>query len=137
MSRSSIAENPRSHEVIDPEQDKAQYDRFHFAPAVRQGDLIICSGQIGAGPDGVPDTAEEEFHNAWNAVGRVLKEAGVSYNQFIEDTTFHVNVHDHLGQFMKVRDEFLSEPWTAIGTTESWRFRGLGRRYGWWRVTKR
>ena len=30
-------------------------------------------------------------------------------------------MHDHLGTFMKVRDEFVSEPWpawTAIGITE-------------------
>ena len=110
-----------SHEVIVPEQDKAQYDRFHFAPAVRTGNLIICSGQIGTGSSGIPDTAEEEFHNAWRAIGRVLKEAGADYSQIVEYTSFHVNMHDHLGQFMAIRDEYLSEPWpawTAIGTTE-------------------
>lgn len=86
----------------------------------------------------MPDTAEEEFRNAWNAAGRVLKEAGVGYNQIIEDTTFHVNMHDHLGQFMKVRDEFLSEPWSAwtVMAQLSWQFRGLGRRDGWWRVIR-
>jgi enamine deaminase RidA (YjgF/YER057c/UK114 family) len=109
-----------SHEVILPAADKAQYERFHFAPAVRANGLILCSGQIGSGPDGVPDSAEEEFRNAWRSVGRVLEEAGLSYGDIIEYTTYHVDMHDHLGTFMKVRDEFLAEPWpawTAIGTT--------------------
>ena len=108
-------------DVIVPEQDKPQYNRFHFAPAVRAGGMLICSGQIGAGPDGIPDSAEEEFRNAWNSVGRVLKEAGLSYDNIVEYTTYHVKMHDHLGDFMKVRDEFVSEPWpawTAIGITE-------------------
>jgi enamine deaminase RidA (YjgF/YER057c/UK114 family) len=108
-------------DVIVPEQDKPQYNRFHFAPAVRAGGMVVCSGQIGAGPDGIPDSAEEEFRNAWNSVGRVLKEAGLSYDNIVEYTTYHVKMHDHLGDFMKVRDEFVSEPWpawTAIGITE-------------------
>ena len=53
-------------------------------------------------------------------MGRVLKEAGLSYKHIIEYTSYHVEMHDHLGAFMKVRDEFLAEPWpawTAIGTT--------------------
>lgn len=110
-----------SYEVIVPEQDKTQYDRFHFAPAVRSGNLIICSGQLGTGPSGVPTDPEEEFRNAWNAIGRVLKEAGADYSNIVEYTSFHVDMHDHLGAFMKIRDEFLAEPWpawTAIGITE-------------------
>lgn len=110
-----------SYEVIVPEQDKTQYERFHFAPGVRTGDLIICSGQIGTGPAGIPKDPEEEFRNAWNAIGRVLAEAGADYSKIVEYTSFHVNMHDHLGAFMKVRDEFLAEPWpawSAIGTTE-------------------
>jgi enamine deaminase RidA (YjgF/YER057c/UK114 family) len=113
-------EKQMSRDVIVPESDKAQYQRFHFAPAVRTSGLIICSGQIGSGPEGVPDDAEEEFRNAWQAIGRILAEAGVGYEQIVEYTSYHVDMHDHLGAFMKVRDEFISEPWpawTAIGTT--------------------
>lgn len=110
-----------SREVIVPEQDQGQYQNFHFASAVKSSDLLLCSGQIGTGTDGIPDSAEEEFQNAWKAVGRVLKEAGLTFDDILEYTSYHVNMHDHLGKFMKVRDEFLSEPWpawTAIGITE-------------------
>jgi len=36
-------------------------------------------------------------------------------------TTYHVGLREHLDTFIKVKDEFISEPypaWTAIGVTE-------------------
>jgi enamine deaminase RidA (YjgF/YER057c/UK114 family) len=36
-------------------------------------------------------------------------------------TTYHVGLRRHLNAFVKVKDEFISEPypaWTAIGVTE-------------------
>ncbi len=110
-----------SIEVINPEAHAKTAASFHFSAAARAAGLVICSGQIGTGSDGVPETAEEEFRNAWTAVGEILKEAGLGYENIIEYTSYHVNMHDHLGKFMKVRDEFLSEPWpawTAIGCTD-------------------
>lgn len=111
-----------ARDVILPEPDKPSYDNFHFAPAVRSSGLVICSGQIGTSPDGsIPDSPEEEFRNAWAAVGRILEEAGLSYDNIVESTTYHVGLQEHLAAFMKVRDEVLSEPWpawTAIGITE-------------------
>ena len=110
-----------SRDVIVPKEDRASYDNFHFAPAVRTGDLVLLSGQIGAAGSGVPDSAEEEFRLAWQGVGRVLAAAGLGFEDLVEITTYHVNLQQHLGTFMKVKDEFVSEPWpawTAIGITE-------------------
>lgn len=111
-----------TREIILPESDRAAYEGFHFAPAVRHGNLILCSGQIGVGPDGkIPEAAEDEFRNAWQAVGRILGEADLSFDDVLEFTTFHVGLQDHLSTFMRVKDEFLVEPWpawTAIGITE-------------------
>ena len=108
-------------DVIVPKEDRASYDNFHFAPAVRTGDLVLLSGQIGAAGSGVPDSAEEEFRLAWQGVGRVLAAAGLGLEDVVEITSYHVNLQQHLGTFMKVKDEFVSEPWpawTAIGITE-------------------
>ena len=110
-----------TRDVINPESHQPTADAFHFSSAARANGIVICSGQIGTGPKGVPDTAEEEFRNAWAQIGVVLAEAGLGYENILEYTSFHVNMHDHLGTFMKVRDEFVSEPWpawTAIGCTE-------------------
>jgi enamine deaminase RidA (YjgF/YER057c/UK114 family) len=109
-----------TRDVIVPPSQQAMYDQFHFAPAVRANGLLLCSGQLGAVNGKVPESAEEEFRNAWNAIGDVLSEADLDFGHIIEYTSFHVNMHEHLGAFMKVRDEFLQAPWpawTAIGTT--------------------
>ena len=103
-------------DVIVPDSARATYDNWHFAPAVRHDDLIFFSGVIGSG-----ESAEEEFRNAWTQIGVVLEEAGLSFDNIVEYTSYHVKMHDHLGAFMKIRDEFISAPWpawTAIGCTE-------------------
>ena len=52
--------------TINPKETKNLYDQFHFSQAVRAGELLICSGQIGTGADGrVPADLAEEFRNAW------------------------------------------------------------------------
>ena len=110
-----------ARDVINPDSHQRTADSFHFSSAARANGLLICSGQIGTGPKGIPDTAQEEFRNAWTEIGVVLKEAGLDYGNIIEYTSYHVNMHDHLGDFMKVRDEFVKEPWpawTAIGCTD-------------------
>jgi len=108
--------------TINPKDSKALYDNFHFSQAVRSGELLLCSGQIGTGADGkLPADLTEEFTNAWTKVGAVLKAAGVDYSDILEYTTYHVGLQSTIGTFMKVRDQFLKEPWpawTAIGITE-------------------
>ena len=108
-------------EVVNPASHKPTADAFHFSAAAKANGLLILSGQIGANVDGSPIAAEDEFRNAWKGIGEVLAEAGKGYVDILVYTSYHVNMHDHLGAFMKVRDEFISEPWpawTAIGCTD-------------------
>jgi enamine deaminase RidA (YjgF/YER057c/UK114 family) len=108
-------------EVVNPASHKPTADAFHFSAAAKANGLLILSGQIGANVDGSAISAEDEFRNAWQGIGAVLAEAGKGYEDILEYTSYHVNMHDHLGAFMKVRDEFVSEPWpawTAIGCTD-------------------
>jgi len=107
---------------VNPTEMKWMFDRFHLSQGARIDDLLICSGVIGVGADGkVPTSAEEEFRNAWRAIGVVLEEAGLNYSHIVECTTFHVGLRQHMKTFMKVRDEFLRAPWpawTAVGISE-------------------
>ncbi len=109
-------------DLILPDSMKRTYDSFHFAPAKRHEGVVYASGQIGLGADGsVPESAEQEFRNAWEQVGVILTEAGLDYSRIIEFTSYHVGLQEHMGTFMKVKDEFVKEPypaWTAIGITE-------------------
>ena len=50
-----------------------------------------------------------------------LAEAGLSFDDVVEMTTYHVDLRKHLEAFIKVKDEHVSTPypaWTAIGVSE-------------------
>jgi len=101
---------------IVPAGSEKTYERFHFAPAYRNGDTVYVSGVIGSG-----DTAEAQFADAFTQLGAVLEAAGTSLANVVEMTSFHVDMSQHMGTFMAARDAAMSEPWpawTAIGCTE-------------------
>ena len=103
-------------DVIVPDSDRATYENWHFAPAVRHGDLVFCSGVVAQG-----ESAEDEFRNAWTAVGKVLTEAGVGYEDIIDSTLYIVDLQKNAATMAKVKDEFIKEPYPAstwIGITE-------------------
>ena len=111
-----------SIDTVVTESGRSAYKNFHFSQAVKSGGLLVCSGQIGTNPDhSIPENAEEEFRNAWQSVGEVLKEAGLVFGDIVEYTSFHVDLSKNIQSFMKARDEVLNAPWpawTAIGITE-------------------
>jgi enamine deaminase RidA (YjgF/YER057c/UK114 family) len=99
-----------------PDGSQASYERFHFAPAYRVGDTVYVSGVIGAG-----ESLEDEFTNAFESIATVLDAAGFSLADVVDMTSFHVDMSETLGAFMKARDAAMNEPWpawTAIGCTE-------------------
>ena len=105
-----------SIDVIVPESARKTYDNWHFAPAVRHGDLIFFSGVIGQG-----ETAEEEFRNAWKSLGEILAAAGVGYEDIIDTTIYLVDLQKNTAAMAKAKDEFIKEPYPAstwIGITE-------------------
>ncbi len=111
----------KSDVVIAPGRENF-YNNFHFAPAVKAGNRLFCSGVIGIGPDGKTSAdPETQFTQAFDSLGSVLKTAGVSFADIVEMTTFHVDLRKNIGAFSKVKDRYIREPypaWTAIGITE-------------------
>ena len=102
--------------VIIPPGSEKSYERFHFAPAVKVGDTVYCSGVIGGGDD-----PAEQFASAFESLANVLETAGCTMADIAELTTYHVNMSEHLATFMAARDAVISEPypaWTAIGVSE-------------------
>jgi enamine deaminase RidA (YjgF/YER057c/UK114 family) len=112
----------RQSDLVIPASMQTMYDRFHFAPAVRSGDLLLCSGQIGIGADGrAPADPTEQFTLAFEMVKAILAEAKLDFSDVVEMTTFHVGLMQNLGPFMAVKDKYLPGPfpaWTAIGVSE-------------------
>ena len=103
-------------DVIVPEADREVYESWHFAPAVRHGDVVYVSGVIGSG-----ESPEDEFRSAWEGVGKVLAEAGLDYDDIVDSTLYMVDLQKHAATMAKVKDEFVTEPYPAstwIGITE-------------------
>ncbi|MBM4256937.1 MAG: RidA family protein [Deltaproteobacteria bacterium] len=109
-------------EVVIPKGQEHYYEQFHFAPAVKDGNRLYCSGVIGVGPGGKPAAdPETQFTHAFESLKSVLTTAGVTFDEVIEMTTFHVGLQKNLAAFMKVKDKYMNAPypsWTAIGITE-------------------
>ena len=109
-------------QIVVPEGYEVQYEQWRLAPALRVGETIYCSGQLGIGQDGnLPTDAEAQFVNAFEAVRIVLEAAGSSLADIVEMTSFHVGLVAELETFTRVRDRYLTEPWpaqTAIGVAE-------------------
>jgi enamine deaminase RidA (YjgF/YER057c/UK114 family) len=109
-------------QVVIPKGMEPYYERFHFAPAVRSGDRLLASGQIGSDAGGaVSADPEAQFDQAFRNVGAVLEAAGLGFGAIVEMTTYHVGLQQHLRAFQRVKDRYLREPypaWTAIGVTE-------------------
>jgi len=102
--------------VIVPTSAQKIYDNWHFAPAVRSGDLVFFSGVIGRG-----ETIAEEFRNAWESLAETLAEADLSYGDIIDTTLYIVGLQEHAGTMAKVKDEFIKAPYPAstwIGVSE-------------------
>ena len=119
------------------------HDRWHFAPAMRAGGLVFCSGIIGTSPDGEPPATglmgaeaatadpeaalaalvavrdpEAQFATAFEALRAILREAGSDLADLVELTSYHVDMARHLPVFTAVRDRYLSPPWPAWTAVE-------------------
>lgn len=111
-----------SRDVVIPKGMESYYNDFHFAPARKDGDRLFCSGQIGVGEGyKCADDPETQFTQAFEHCKTTLEAAGASFDDVVEMTTFHVGLQQHINAFMKVKDRYMKDPysaWTAIGITE-------------------
>ena len=102
-----------------PTSRTAESERWKFSQAIRAGDFLLCSGQIGIMPDGtVPTDPPEQFEQAFGNIAVVLEAAGFSWHHVVDMTTFHVGLPDHFGTFAAVRERWLGDvrpAWTALG----------------------
>lgn len=109
------------HEVI-PAWMQPMYDTYHFAPAVIDGDCLRCSGMIGLRPDlTVPQDPGTQFSLAFENLRGLLAEAGLTFADVVEMTSYHVGLQAHMAVFVAVKDSVLTAPypaWTAVGISE-------------------
>jgi enamine deaminase RidA (YjgF/YER057c/UK114 family) len=95
---------------------------WHLSPIVDAEEYVFFSGVTGFHPAGrVDDDPERQFRDAFGFVETNLAEVGLDWSSVVEMTTYHVDLRRHFEIFVKVKDEFVRDPypaWTAIGVSE-------------------
>ena len=107
--------------LINPAGTEFIYDSLKFSQAVRVGNTVWVSGQVGMNEAGaVGDGIEEQARMAFQNLKKVLADAGGSLDDVVELVTYHTSMDDIRG-FSKVKSEFITKnypAWTAVGVTK-------------------
>jgi enamine deaminase RidA (YjgF/YER057c/UK114 family) len=109
-------------DAIFPADRHALYDAHRYSAAIRSGDLLFVSGQVGSREDGTPEPVfEDQVRRAFANLRAVLAAAGASFDDVVDVTTFHTDPQVQFDAFLAVRAKEIGEPpypnWTAIGVT--------------------
>jgi enamine deaminase RidA (YjgF/YER057c/UK114 family) len=109
-------------ETVFPTNPDALYEKYRYSPAVRSGDLLFVSGQVGSRPDGSPEPDfEAQVRRAFANLEATLAAAGCTLADIVDLTTFHTDPEKQMSVVLPVRDEkFPQAPypnWTSIGVS--------------------
>ncbi|MGP4804696.1 RidA family protein [Agrobacterium cavarae] len=107
-------------EAVFPARRQALYDMHRYSAAIRSGDLLFISGQVGAREDGSPEPDfGKQVELAFNNLQAVLKAAGGTFEDIIDVTTFHTDPEQQFDAVLAVKDKIFAEApypnWTAVG----------------------
>jgi enamine deaminase RidA (YjgF/YER057c/UK114 family) len=107
--------------AVVPEGMEAGSTRRSYSPGVIVGELLFVSGQVGRTAGGtIPDDPEEQFVVAFENLAAVLRDAGASFADVVEMTTYHTSFDD-FERFAEVRARYVTTApypaWTGIGVS--------------------
>jgi len=105
--------------AIVPDGMEAVYEKIRYAPALKVGNTVYVSGQIGRNAAmELVEGREAQIAQAFENLKLVLAAAGASMSDVVDLTTFHTDMRD-FPLFMEVRDRYITtDPlpaWTAVG----------------------
>ncbi|MFM7068535.1 MAG: RidA family protein [Actinomycetes bacterium] len=86
-----------------------------YRPAVRAGDTLFVSGQIGLGPDGMGETLDEQVAQVLRNLDAVLADHGARRDQVVKVTVFLTDMDDFAAMNEQYR-AFFSDPRPARST---------------------
>ncbi|AJC77882.1 endoribonuclease L-PSP protein [Rhizobium etli bv. phaseoli str. IE4803] len=107
-------------EAIFPADRHALYEEHGYSAAIRSGDLLFVSGQVGSRSDGTPEPDfKRQVELAFENLKAVLDAAGCTLDDIVDVTTFHTDPENKFETIMAVKQKVFSEPpypnWTAVG----------------------
>ncbi|MDU0342362.1 RidA family protein [Bosea rubneri] len=96
------------------------YTSQTYSAAIRSGDLLFVSGQVGSRTDGSPEPDfEAQVRLAFINLVATLKAGGCGLDDIVDVTTFHTDPERQFGTVMTVKGEVFPQApypnWTAVG----------------------
>ena len=109
-------------DAVFPAGRQALYDINQYSAAIRSGDLLFVSGQIGSREDGSPEPDfAKQVRLAFDNLEAVLAAARAGLDDIVDVTTFHTDPETQFDTIMAVKAEVFPERpypnWTAVGVT--------------------
>lgn len=109
-----------NREAIFPVGRQALYDINRYSAAIRSGDLLFVSGQVGSREDGSPEPDfAQQVQRAFDNLAAVLKAAGCTMADIIDVTTFHTDPENQFDIIKPIRLKMIGDApypnWTAVG----------------------
>jgi enamine deaminase RidA (YjgF/YER057c/UK114 family) len=107
-------------QAIFPPGRHALYDKHRYSAAIRSGDLLFVSGQVGSRDDGTPEPDfEAQVEQAFANLISVLQTAGCELTDIVDVTTFHTDPENQFETIMNVKARYFRDApypnWTAVG----------------------
>ncbi len=109
-------------QAIFPANRHSLYEQHRYSAAIRSGDLLFVSGQVGSRDDGSPEPDfARQVERAFENLVAVLKAGGCGLKDVVDVTTFHTDPANQFEAIMAVRERTIGPPpypnWTAVGVT--------------------
>lgn len=109
-------------QAIFPAGRHALYEKHGYSAAIRSGDLLFVSGQVGSRADGTPEpdfAAQVEL--AFEGLKATLAAAGCTLSDVVDVTTFHTDPEHQFETVLPIKARYFDTTpypaWTALGIT--------------------
>lgn len=109
-----------TREAIFPPGRQALYEINQYSAAIRSGDLLFVSGQVGSREDGSPEPDfQKQVELAFANLVQVLSAAGSTLDDIVDMTTFHTDPQTQFDVVSAVKQKMFPQApypnWTAVG----------------------
>jgi len=107
-----------SKRAIIPAKARPMAEKLRMSPGILSHDFLFMTGVTGSDETGaMPLDPSDQFTSVFAKIESVLQEAGLSFVNIVEMTSYHVGLREHFDVFDRIRQSVCAEPypaWTAV-----------------------
>lgn len=97
--------------AVFPADRHSLYEEHGYSAAIRSGDLLFISGQVGSHTDGTPEPDfQKQVRLAFENLKATLTAAGCTFDDIVDVTTFHTDPEQQLNDVMAVKQKIFAHP---------------------------